>query len=303
MRFLVLGSINLDLTFKVDHIVERGETESSSSLTVNAGGKGANQAAALAKAGADVSFAGKLGPDGKWVLKTLSSFDADTSLSIVDEDTRTGEAIIQVDKGGENCILLFAGGNKEFKESEIDSIISSFSPGDVIVMQNEINLLDHAFKKAYERGLKIVFNPSPFVPSLLDLPLDKVSLFFVNEVEAKAMTGYPGDAKSDDDFVKMGKKLLELYPDGEVVLTAGKKGAYHFFGSSYCYSPIVDYPVLDTTGAGDTFTGYFLKARSSGLDPKTALDISSIASGLAVSRPGAMGAMPFWSEVMEVFGK
>ena len=303
MKFLVLGSINLDMTFSVDHIVKKGETESSTGLTINAGGKGANQAASLAKAGSIVYFAGKLGEDGKWVLDTLSSFGADTTLSIIGKDERTGEAIIQLDKSGENCILLFPGGNRKFEEEEVKEIISHFDEGDYILMQNEINLLPVAFKEAKKKGMKIAFNPSPYEKILMDLPLEDVSLFFVNEVEAKEMSGYGKDAKGEEDFIAMGKILSSKYPDAIVVLTAGKHGAYAFEKAEYAYSPIVDYPVEDTTGAGDTFSGYFLKALTSGSSLKEALDISSIASGLAVSRKGAMGAMPYWSEVMDVYQK
>ena len=144
MRFLVLGSANIDMVFSVDRIVNPGETISSRTLFRNAGGKGANQSAALAKAGADVSFAGNIGKDGIWLLDKLSSYGVDVSLSNVSDEGFTGQAIIQVDDSGENAIVLYPGMNRNFTEEHIDNVLNHFSSGDYLVLQNEINLVDYA---------------------------------------------------------------------------------------------------------------------------------------------------------------
>ena len=298
MKYLVLGSINIDLTFRVDHIVNAGETLSSKGVSRNAGGKGANQAAALGKAGLEAYYAGKLGEDGRWILSRLASFGVDTSLSVVSPDCHTGQAIIQIDKTGQNCIVLDAGGNKMITDDEIDSILSYFSPGDVLIMQNEVNSIAVMMEKAHEKGMRICFNPSPFEKSLLQLPLSYVDTFFVNEIEGRTMAGWEKVPDTDAEFRALAEDLLSLFPSSTFVLTAGKKGAYCISASSgLSYAPIVDYPVVDTTGAGDTFCGFFLAAVERGMTDQEALEKASIASGIAVSRAGAMESMPSGKEV------
>ena len=297
MRFLVLGSINIDMTFKVDHIVRGGETLSSDGLSVNAGGKGANQAAALGKAGMEVYFAGKMGTDGEWILDMLRSFGVDTSLSISSDDIHTGQALIQVDKAGQNCILLNAGGNKEFTRSDIDKILGHFSKGDTIILQNEINEVAYAMERASAAGLAVILNPSPFDSAKSTLPLQLADTLFVNEVESASLAGVPVPA-DDEGFRTVMDILGNMYSDTRIILTAGKNGAYCFEKNrKVSFAPIVDYPVVDTTGAGDTFCGYFLAAEAAGKDAEEALCIASKAAGIAVSRSGAMQAMPWAGEV------
>ena len=283
MRFLVLGSINIDMTFRVDHIVRGGETLSSDGLSVNAGGKGANQAAALGKAGMEVYFAGKMGTDGAWILDMLRSFGVDTSLSISSDDIHTGQALIQVDKAGQNCILLNAGGNKEFTRSDIDKILGHFSKGDTIILQNEINEVAYAMERASA--------------AISALPLHLADTLFVNEVESASLASVPVPA-DDEGFRTVMDILGKMYPDTRIILTAGKNGAYCLEKNrKVSFAPIVDYPVVDTTGAGDTFCGYFLAAEAAGKDAEEALCIASKAAGIAVSRSGAMQAMPWAGEV------
>ena len=301
MRFLVLGSVNIDMTFSVDHIVRAGETLSSNGLEINAGGKGANQAAALGKAGMDVSFAGKLGTDGNWILSILNESGVDTSLSISSDGIHTGQAIIQVEKSGQNCILLNAGGNKELTRAEIDSVIGSFGPDDMLILQNEINDIAYAMERAADRGIAISFNPSPFDDGIRSLPLDLVDIFFVNELEAALLADVHSAGNDDAGFRHVLDVLGKMYQDAMIVLTAGKNGAYCLDSKrDVSFAPIVDYPVVDTTGAGDTFCGYFLAARALGREAFDALGIASKASGIAVSRSGAMQSMPY---AYEVFGE
>lgn len=301
MRFLVLGSVNIDMTFRVDHIACAGETLSSKGLEINAGGKGANQSAALGKAGMEVCFAGKMGPDGNWILPILSAAGVDVSLVISSDGIHTGQAIIQVDSTGQNSIILNAGGNKTFTESEIDSIIGGFSPGDAIVLQNEINNVSYAISKAAERGLIVVSNPSPFDSAIDTLPLDLVDIFFINEIEGAALAGCFQVPADDKGFRSILEDIGRKYPKAVIVLTAGKNGAYCLDSErNVFFAPIVDYPVVDTTGAGDTFCGYFLASRALGKDCSESLMIASRASGIAVSRRGAMESMP---SADEVFGE
>ncbi|MDR2097273.1 MAG: ribokinase [Spirochaetaceae bacterium] len=292
VRVLVYGSLNIDLVFAVDHIVLPGETVSSSGFARNAGGKGANQAAALAKAGLDVFIAGKIGRDGEFLLKLLKSYGVDTRFVSVYEGS-TGNALIQVDGGGQNSIVLYAGGNGDISAHEVEKVIAAFDSGDYIVMQNEIARTKEIIAAAKKRGLKIHLNPSPYNEKIGALPLDAVDCFFVNELEGAALAGLPKDAPP----AAVLDKLTGRFPKAEIILTAGKNGAYYGQGGVREYAAIVDAPVVDTTGAGDTFTGYFLAARVKGLDVRGALETASKASSITVSRKGAMESVPFAPEV------
>jgi len=170
MRFLNYGSVNIDLIFTVDHIVKGGETLQSTSLTRSAGGKGANQSAALAKAGATVFHAGKVGRDGDFLLQLLTSYGVDVS-HIRTYDGATGQALIQLDANKQNAIILYSGGNGAIATDEIDQTLEHFGFGDVLVLQNEIVHIDYLIKNAKRRGMKFCMNVAPFDPSALSLPL------------------------------------------------------------------------------------------------------------------------------------
>ncbi|MDR0663752.1 MAG: ribokinase [Spirochaetaceae bacterium] len=293
-RILVYGSLNIDMVFAVDHIVLPGETVSSSSFTRNAGGKGANQAAALGKAGMNVFLAGKIGADGKFILPLLGSYGVDTGNVAVYEGA-TGNALIQVDRNGQNSIVLYPGGNGDISVSEVERVISAFGAGDFLVAQNEIAHTGEIINAAKKRGLKVHFNPSPYDEKVEALPLDNVDCFFVNELEGAALAGLPKDAPPAAAL----DKLVKRFPKAEIILTAGKNGAYYGQAETREYAAIVDAPVVDTTGAGDTFTGYFLAALVKGMTVRAALETASKASSITVSRRGAMESVPF---AVEVFG-
>jgi ribokinase len=292
MKVLVYGSLNIDLIFEVDHIVLPGETVSGVSFARNAGGKGANQAAALAKAGLDVFMAGKIGRDGEFLLRLLRSYGVDTgNVSVYEGDT--GNALIQVDRNGQNAIVLYAGGNGAIDLCEVENVIQAFDRGDCLVVQNEIARTKEIIAAAKKRGLKIHLNPSPYNENIEALPLDDVDCFFVNELEGASLAGLSKDAPFSDVL----DALVKRFPMAEIILTAGSNGAYYGQGGVREYAPIVDAPVVDTTGAGDTFTGYFLASRAKGLGVREALETASKASSIAVSRKGAMESVPYAKEV------
>ena len=134
-KILDFGSLNIDIIYKVDHIVKEGETISSFDVIQSAGGKGANQAAALAKAKAEVYLAGKIGPDGQFLLDLLNDYSVNTSL-VYTYEGKTGQAIIQLDKNSQNSIILFAGGNKLITKEEVNEVLNNFASGDYILLQN-----------------------------------------------------------------------------------------------------------------------------------------------------------------------
>ncbi|GHU17553.1 ribokinase [Spirochaetia bacterium] len=292
MKVLVFGSLNIDLIFSVDHIVRPGETISSSALEKSAGGKGANQAASLAKAGMEVYMAGKIGSDGKFLLELLQSYGVHTD-HVAQYEGATGQALIQLDKNRQNAIVLFSGGNALIADDEINRTLEQFGPGDIVVLQNEINCTAELMRTAKKRGLKIYLNPSPYDEGISRLPLDLADVLFVNEIEGAALAALP----QGTPFLIILESLVKKFPHAEIILTAGKDGAFYGFNAIREKGDIIDLPVADTTAAGDTFTGYFIAARARDLPVREALAIACKASSIAVSRKGAMASIPFAEEV------
>ena len=292
MKILVFGSLNIDLVFLVDHIAAPGETISSTSLVKSAGGKGANQAAALAKAGMPVYMAGKIGSDGEFLLGLLESYGANTG-RVVRYEGATGQALIQLDKNKQNAIVLYPGGNGAITVEEVQATLEEFGPGDLVVLQNEIACLREIMADAKGRGLRICLNPSPCNEKIAGLPLELADLLFVNEIEAAALTSMPPGSPLPD----MLDSLTGRFPAAEIILTAGEDGAYYGCGGYRAKGDIVKVPVADTTGAGDTFTGYFIAAREKGMAVPQSLAAACKASSIAVSRFGAMESIPLAAEV------
>lgn len=291
VKILNFGSLNLDYVYSVDHIVQPGETISSTGLELFCGGKGLNQSVALARAGAEVYHAGMVGPDGDILLRTCRENGVDT-LHIKEVDERSGNAIIQVSEKGQNSIVLFGGANRKNEKAHVDAVLSQFEAGDAVLLQNEINLVEYIIEQAAEKGMIIVLNPSPFDSALNACDLGKVSIFLMNEVEGEQITGESQPQKILDE-------IKVLYPRVKTVLTLGKAGAAYQDEAVSCTHGTYDVKVVDTTAAGDTFTGYFLAATMEGRPPEQALEIASIASSIAVSRKGAVASIPYRREVEE----
>ncbi len=291
MKLLNFGSLNYDYVYSVDHIVQPGETLSAGRMETFCGGKGLNQSIALAKAGAQVYHAGIVGTDGDVLLKMCDDNHIDRSL-VKQEDDKSGHTIIQVNKEGQNCILLYGGCNRRNTKENVDRVLQNFDKGDMIVLQNEINLVDYIIDKAYEKGMTIVLNPSPFDDAMKACDLRKVSIFLMNEIEGAQITG---ETQSDQVLVGM----LERYPDAKIVLTLGKLGVrYRDKQQSFSHG-IYQVPVVDTTAAGDTFTGYFIASVLRNESVPEALRLASVASSIAVTRKGATSSIPLLKEVKE----
>ena len=289
MRILNYGSLNIDYVYAVDHIVPGGETISSSRLQVFTGGKGLNQSVALARAGAPVAHAGCIGADGLFLKDLLTDCGADTSRITIGQE-RTGNAIIQVDRNGQNAIVLFAGTNREMTEEKITADLADFSEGDWLLLQNEINLNARIMELAYDKGMRIVLNPSPMDDDILALPLQKVSCFILNELEGARLT-------EETEPERMLQGLQERFPEAELVLTLGSEGSVYAYKGAVIRQGIFTCEAVDTTGAGDTFTGYYLASRMRGEDPAAAMRLAAMASSIAVSRPGAAPSIPVLQEV------
>lgn len=289
-KILNFGSLNLDYVYHVDNFVRPGETISAKSVSVNCGGKGLNQSIAAAKAGAKVFHAGKIGQDGSVLKQALEDNGVNTDY-LKQSETYTGNAIIQVDKNGQNNIILFAGSNHEITEDEIDGCICNFDKGDYLILQNEINNISYLMKSAYNKGMYIVFNPSPINDSIYEYPIELVSLLILNEIEGNALTG-------KNEPYEIIDALKVKYPNTDVLLTLGKDGAVFFDGEKKIKHGIYKTKVVDTTAAGDTVLGYFVAEMSKGLTAEKALELASRASSITVSRSGAAASIPDEDEVL-----
>lgn len=294
MKVLNFGSLNIDYVYDVNSFVSKGETIASTALNVFSGGKGLNQSLALARAGARVYHAGMVGEDGKFLIDILKDSGVDTSNIAVSKDIRTGNAIIQKDKSGDNCIILFGGANRAVTKEFADKVLSSFDEGDFLVLQNEISSLPYIVESAHKKGMKIVLNPSPMNAEIDKLDLSHIDYFMLNETEAYAIT-----KENEPDPKKQLELLRKRFPSAGILITLGENGSIYCEGDNIITQKAAKVNVVDTTAAGDTFSGYFIEGLLKGEDIKTVLKRSSAASGIAVSRQGAAPSIPYRKEVDE----
>ncbi|MBP3421554.1 MAG: ribokinase [Lachnospiraceae bacterium] len=291
MKVLNIGSMNLDHVYNVDHIVLPGETQATDGMNIFLGGKGMNQSIALAKAGAEVYHGGLIGNDGQLFLDACEEYGVNAKY-IRKIKGKTGHAIIQIDKSAQNCILLYGGANEKLTAEFIDEVLEGFEAGDILLLQNEVNMIPYIVDKAYEKGMQIALNPSPFNDRLKEVDMGKISLFLMNEVEGGQITGL----ENPEDIIA---KIVEMYPNAKIVLTLGKDGAIYAEGDVRYQQPIFKVQAVDTTAAGDTFTGYFLAGMIEGMPIPDILKMSAKASSIAVTREGAVQSIPYRKEVVE----
>lgn len=289
MKLLDFGSLNIDHTYQLPHLVRPGETLASDSYHKSEGGKGFNQAVALAKAGQEVYLAGAIGQDGLFLRDYLQELGVHTEHLCV-LDAPTGHAMIQLDTEGQNCIILFGGTNGMITEAMIDEVLADFGAGDYLLLQNEISHVDSILRAAHAKGMHIILNPSPMSPELLTWPLELVEWFILNEIEGADITGKTQPEEMLDE-------LLRRYPACHVVLTLGERGSVYADAAQRIDQSIVTAHTVDTTAAGDTFTGYFIHALLQGEAIQQALKTAACASAITVSRPGAGRSIPAAEEV------
>lgn len=284
MKILNFGSLNIDKVYSVPYFVQKGETLGITNYAEYAGGKGLNQSISLAKSGACVYHAGKIGKDGLWLKEKLEKEGVNTEF-ISEEGSLTGHAIIQVTKEGENNILLFGGANKEITKADIDETLSNFSNEDVLVLQNEISNLKYLVEKANKIGMKIVFNPSPLDEHIKNIDFSKITYLIMNEIEATYIFGL-------ENLKKTIEHIKKNYPNLKVVITLGERGSIYISKEIKCKQDIFKTNVVDTTAAGDTFLGFFISQILISNNPKKSLEIASKASSIAVSKNGASDSIP-----------
>ena len=289
MKIYNLGSLNIDYVYSVEHFVGAGETLASDNMQIFPGGKGLNQSIALSRAGSNVIHGAILGSDGEFLKQIM--FDSGVDISRIKSVKHpSGHAIIQVDKSGQNSILLYGGTNIEIDREYIEQFLSDANENDILVLQNEISNLSVAFEIAIKHKMQIAFNPSPFDETIHDLPLQHVKWWFCNETEGEALF----DSSNPEEIAE---SFIQKYPDSNLILTLGEKGCIFKNADTFIRQPIYETEVIDTTAAGDTFTGYFISAISHGESIDCALKLASKASSVTVSRKGAAVSIPYNNEI------
>ena len=289
MKVLNFGSLNLDYTYQVPHIVREGETISSNDVQMHLGGKGFNQSVALARAGVPVYHAGLVGEEG------LDFYDACQECGIKTDYIKTvtgrcGHTIIQVDDEGQNSIVLFGGANQKNTKEYVDEVLKNFETGDILLLQNEVNELPYIIEQAFAKGMTIVLNPSPMNEIIDECDLGKVSIFVLNETEGQQLTGQTTPTT-------IVAAMEASFANAKIVLTLGKGGSIFHHGDEELYQAAFDVDTVDTTAAGDTFTGYLIAGILKKQPMRDVLVNASKAAALAVKKQGAAQSIPFMSEV------
>lgn len=290
---LVVGSLNMDYTIYVNEFPKEGETLFGNNRFIQPGGKGANQAVAIAKSGlVNTLMIGAIGndKDGEEVKNIVSSFGVDVKL--IKKDVETGNATIVVDKNSENKIIIIGGANTSLAIDDID--VSLIEKADYIVLQNEINqaVNDFVINKAYELNKTIIYNPAPY-RNIDDDILKKITYFIPNEIELEK---YSNMNNVDDGISYLLNKGIK-----NVLVTLGTKGSLLKNKNESIKVDAFKVDAIDTVAAGDTFVGYFVSALASGKSEKEAMLLASKASSITVSRKGSLVSIPTLKEIYEKY--
>ncbi|QMU59340.1 MAG: ribokinase [Boseongicola sp.] len=280
-----LGSINIDLFYRVPHLPAPGETLAALDHDRGLGGKGANQSVAASKAGAQVYHIGCIGASSDWIIERLQSFGVDTTfLRVVDEPT--GHAIINVDQSGENSIVIYPGANIGLNTGQFEAAIASARAGDILLMQNETNLQTESARIAAEKGMRVFYSAAPFDAKAVEQVIPYLDALLMNEIESQQLSDATGSS------------LMDL-PIDNIVVTHGERGARWLKTTDRqeIVSPGIKVRAVDTTGAGDTFAGYLAASVAAGQKPQQAIETATRAAALKVTKRGTADAIPTYSEV------
>lgn len=273
-----LGSINADYVYHVPHLPIVGETLSAHAMQRGLGGKGANMSVAAARGAAHVCHIGCVGLDGVWASERLLEYGVDTRF-IVAQSEATGHAVISVDAVGENSIVIYPGANHQITEALISKALSQAQTDDWLLVQNETNNQRYAVETAKALGLRVAYAAAPFDVSAVQAVLAYIDLLILNQIEAEQLQTATGLAP-------------EKLPVQDVVITLGADGC-RWSGPDGVqnFAALVVEPV-DTTGAGDTFTGYVLAGLDRGMPIAQAISLGIKAAGIMVTRLGTADVIP-----------
>ncbi|AXI44633.1 ribokinase [Sulfitobacter sp. SK012] len=283
-----LGSINIDNVYRVPHLPGPGETLAATDYSQGLGGKGANMSIAAARAAARVAHIGAVGQDGRWCVARLLEYGVDTP-HIAELGGPTGHANISVDEAGENSIVLFPGANVAITNAMIGAALTEAMAGDFLLMQHETNGQSYAATTARVLGLRICYAAAPFDADAVATLLDKIDLMVLNEVEAAQLEKATGQ-----DLGALGVR--------DVVVTLGAAGCKWVSNKGTLAFDAYPANPIDSTGAGDTFTGYLLAGLDRGLSMQASIDLALKAGALMVSRLGTGDVIPDLKEIQDHFG-
>ena len=294
----VLGSINMDMVAVPPYMPKNGETLTANKYYTNPGGKGANQASAIAKLGGKVKMIGKVGSDayGPVMKNNLASYGVDVE-DVTTAEGNSGIAIIIV-VDGDNRIIFDPGANFKVTKEDVDKGLCKAKSGDILIMQLEVpmDIVTYAADEAKKKGMTVILNPAPAVKLGQDL-LCNVDIITPNETETEILTGI-----SPDSEVELALAVKEYYKYGikNVVITMGSRGAIVTYGNNIVPIEARKVKAVDTTSAGDTYVGAIAVKLDAGVDIVTACKFASVASSITVTRAGAAQSIPTLEEVEEI---
>lgn len=278
-----LGSINADHIYRVPHLPAPGETLAATGLTRELGGKGANQSVAAARAGSQIAHIGTVGEDGAWAVQALEGYGVGTD-HIATDSAPTGHAIINVDPGGENAIVIYPGANRKQSLTRLKTALAHAAAADTLLLQNETNLQVEAAQLAKSLGLRVIYSAAPFSEAAATAMLPFADILVMNAVEAEQLA------------TALAMPLTRLHVP-VLIVTRGGEGADWIAEGATIHIPSLPVTPVDTTGAGDCFIGYVAAGLDQGLGAEQAMRLGTAAAALQIQRPGTAGAIPSRTDV------
>ena len=287
MTIYNLGSVNIDMVYQVPHLPAPGETLAAKSYSQGLGGKGANMSVAAARAGARTRHIGAVGTDGRWAVERLLEYGVDVG-HITEVSEVTGHAIISVDDSAENSIVLWPGANYRLEVDQIGAALAEADTGDTLLMQNETTGQLVAAQIAKDLGFRIVYAAAPFEADAVKMLLPYIDLLFLNEIEAGQLETAIG-------------KPINALDVANVIVTLGADGCRWYSNSAGLETDFdaIKVEPIDTTGAGDTFTGYVVAGLDRGMPMAQAIKLATQASALMVTRLGTADVIPDLKDIQD----
>jgi len=296
-KVVVVGSYNTDLTIKTERIPRPGETIIGGIFSEGSGGKGANQAVAAARAGADVSFIARVGNDvlGKEGIQRLTEERIDTRYIFTDNDVPTGVAFIVVDDHGENSIVVASGANARLSSSDIETALDEISTASILLVQLEspIEAIRASIKKSHKNGAVVILNPAPAQPLEQNF-LQEIDIITPNKVEAEMITGIK--VTDVESLQSIANKFID-FGIRNVLITLGSKGVFAGLPNHMGMVPGYRVCSIDSTGAGDVFSGSLAALLSEGMPIKKATKLANASAAISVTRMGAQNSAPRRKEI------
>ena len=297
-KIVVVGSTNMDMVVKTGHIPKPGETVLGGTFFMNPGGKGANQAVAVARLGGDVTFISKIGNDifGKQSSKIFDDEGVDIGGIYAEMNSPSGIALITVDDKGENSIVVAPGANAFLNDENVQDAFDKYPQAGVLLVQLEIPMetVEAAITYARSKQITVILNPAPMNAAVSNF-LDKIDIITPNAHEAEALSNHP---ITDVDSAVVAAKKIQALGVRTVIITLGEEGAILLTGEDVQHIEAPKVEAVDSTAAGDVFNGAFAVALSEGKSLKHAVTFACRAAAIAVTKMGAQSSIPYRNEIL-----